>query len=95
MRFKETEHIDLCGHHIKPRLVSTMLIFSVASLVRMSKLWIILLIPTLVLISQKTTSEHSGFIISNIYQNIKKMGSGFPSTSDQIPTTSSSSDWTN
>ena len=54
------------------------LIFSVASWVIISRLWIMILISSSFILMKKTSPEHYCFIFSNIYQNIDNFGSGFP-----------------
>ena len=71
-----------------------MLVLSVASWVVISRLWIIILIPSSFILMKKTSSEQYCFIFPNIYLNGDKFGSGFPPTCGQIPPTSFSSEWT-
>ena len=54
-----------------------MLVFSVTSWVRISRLWIILIFTEFILM-KKTIFEHCFIFGSNIYQYINKMDSGFP-----------------
>ena len=71
-----------------------MLVFSVVSWVIFSRLWVTIRIPSKFILLKNIQFEHC-FIFLNIYQNNDKMESGSPPTSDQIPPTSGSSDWTN
>ena len=60
-------------------------------------IWIRILIglPTKFILVKKTSSKHYCFILTNMYQNINKMESDFPTTSGQIHPTSGHSDWLN